>query len=200
MPVLPPRFVDRGMEQRMRNDMGPSIRILTLAAICLAIGADTLADETCLPGKWRLESETANVSESRPAAMAGVWSTEGDLVVEIQPTGEVRLTYTDYVITRTTNRAGFERVLELRYNGETTGRLIPSGNQSLSLKQFGDVVRSARGKVGDGNWIDAGEENERPPHEEGGYEFECESDELVLSMIVDGPFGGDYSGRFARID
>jgi hypothetical protein len=200
MPVLLSAFVITSMEYRKGNDMRHTILTLSLAALGAAMSADTMADETCLPGKWQLESETLNIGEPQSEFSAGVWRAEGGLVIEILPTAEVRLAYTDYVVTRTTNRSGYERVLEVRYNGETAGRLTPSGDQSLSLKQFGDVARSVRGKVADGEWIATGDENETPPHEQGGYDFKCEGDELTLSMTVDGPFGGDYSGRFARID
>jgi len=159
------------------------------------------ADERCLIGKWQAENETLNQSSSVPSIAAAEWSVAGDLLIEIMPSADVRLVYTDYVVSRKTGKASFDVLLEARYRGSADGRLAPyGGGEALSLKSFGDVSRSVRQRIGGGDWIDADDGDETPPHEGDGYVFECEGDALTLSRTDAGPFGGSYTGRFVRVD
>lgn len=175
--------------------------VFVLVAVSqFVILSSAYADPTCLIGKWQAEEEVVNLTSAVPQIAASEWNTAGDLLIEIFPSGKVELTYDDYVVRRKSQKGNFSVLLEVRYNGKAEGQIIgSSGGQALSLKNISDVLRSVRQRIGDGDWIDAGDEEETPPHEESGFMFECASDELRLSKSEDGPFGGDYSGQFVRV-
>lgn len=187
--------------------MNEKMKVLVLLAATQFVFVSTAyADPTCLIGKWQVEEEIVNVNSSMPQ-LAGAWSVSGGLLIEIFPSADspryltVRLLYDDYVVRRTTRKGDFDVLLEIRYRGEAEGSLTPyNGGTGISLKSMGDVTRSLKQKFGDRDWMDAGEEDETPPHEQDAYAFACEGDELTLSKTELGPFGGDYNGRFARVD
>jgi len=174
---------------------------LVIVAISqLIVLSSAHADPTCLIGKWQVEQELVNLNSSMPELTAGEWSTAGDLVIEFFPSGKVELIYDEYAVQRKTRRGNFSMLLEVRYNGKAEGKISGSADGSaFSLKYIGDVVRSMRQRIGDGDWIDAGEEDGTPPHEQNGYTFHCEGGELRLSKSEEGPFGGDYTGQFVRV-
>lgn len=185
--------------------------LVLFAVLQFAATSTVLADPTCLIGKWQAVEETINVDSAstralagdRPAHdwLAGDWSVSGDVSFEILPSGDVRFVYDDYVARRKQQRGNLEILLEVRYHGETDGGIsLGDGMTSLSLGASGKVARSMRQKIVGQDWAGADEEGEKPPHSQNDYAFACDGDELTLSKSKKGPFGGDYNGRFVRVN
>ena len=175
--------------------------IFAIAALPFTFASTAQADPACLVGKWQAEEEVLNLQSAMPQLTGGDWSTGGSLTIEILPSSKARIVYDDYIVLRATERHGFQTLLEVRYSGDVEGDFaLYSDMTVLTLSHFDDVSLFVRQRFGDRDWADGGSEDGAPPHEQGGYSFECSDDELVLSKSEDGPFGGDYRGRFVRVD
>lgn len=175
--------------------------IVLFAVLQFAATSSALADPQCLVGKWQAEEEVLNVNSPPTRMLAGDWSVSGDVLIEILPSGDVRFVYDDYVVIQKSQRGTFEVLLEVRYHGDAEGSLSPGDDMShLSLNAASMVARSIRQKIGGHDWMDVDEDDETPPHKQKNYSFACDGDELTLSKTEKGPFGGDYNGRFVRVD
>lgn len=175
--------------------------LVLFAVLQFAATSAALAGPECLIGKWKAAEEVVNINSSDSRALAGDWSISGDVSIEILPSGDVRYVYDDYVVRRTQQRGNLEVLLEVRYHGEAEGGIsLGDSMTSFSLRATGKVARSMRQKIVGQDWAGSDEDGEKPPHKQSDYSFACDGDELTLSKSEEGPFGGDYNGRFVRVD
>ncbi len=175
--------------------------ILTLLGVMTAPAISAQADESCLVGEWQSQRESyVATAEAQDKLGLVVTAGGGGLTIALAESNRAHLTYTDYVVVRKMQRDTSYIEMEMTFNGEVDGGfMINQATGNLMIRTLAEIEISVRQRRPDQPWVNAGKDEQKPPHDQDGLIFDCNDDELVLTKEEHGQFGAKYQGRFKRI-